>query len=376
MKILPFYTSTGMRDAERVNSHDALLCPDYKFLPFQIQRAAYQSTGLTTAVLVDCAGAETNIFSYLELETIEKTTYDFMTYNGMMLGTALTRNVYSLKVGDGMTTWYSEWFSMQNIQPQLITGYSTSTYDTFTNSGANITSAIQAAGNAYAPTNTFSIRTGEKFIVTGDLTRNAGTIFPFARLYVGGSIASNIDAFVIGKNNLELTATMSGTAEIRIITGGAINFEIDWLSLRRKAGDYVHLEFTNARDINNTDHSILYTSPVGFIQQAYLRAYENLPSHEVIEFGGDKNGEFVVEKEVRKYTRSVISYESRSMYNALTLLKLHSSVKILDEAGVEFTPSVGNVNVTIDWNTFDTGTLKLAWNEAGEVWTNSSDNIT
>ena len=63
------------------------------------------------------------------------------------------------------------------------------------------------------------------------------------------------------------------------------------------------------------------------------------------------------------------------MYNALSLLKHHDTIKILDEVGNEYTPSVGNVDVTIDWNTFDTGSLRIVFNEGGDVWTNSLDNI-
>jgi len=71
-----------------------------------------------------------------------------------------------------------------------------------------------------------------------------------------------------------------------------------------------------------------------------------------------------------------VSYVSRATYNAMRLLPLHSSIKILTETGVEYTPAVGNVNVGIDWNTFDTGSLRISWNEAGHAWTNSMDNIT
>ena len=84
---------------------------------------------------------------------------------------------------------------------------------------------------------------------------------------------------------------------------------------------------------------------------------------------------FIAEKIVRKYTRSLVAYVSRSLHSALTLLKLHSTIKILDEKGVEYTPDVGNVDVTMDWNTFDTGSLRIAWNEDGDVWTNSMDDI-
>ena len=58
MKVLPFYTSTGQRDAEKVGSQDALLCPRHKLLPFQIQREHSNSSYITSVKLVDCAGDE------------------------------------------------------------------------------------------------------------------------------------------------------------------------------------------------------------------------------------------------------------------------------------------------------------------------------
>jgi len=497
MKVLPFYTATGMRDAERVNSQDALLCPTWKFLPFQIQRDHLADTYINEAVLVDCSATETNVLPYFissdvatswatssinwdtfvssdltislaieagsqqvgaqteafllstgealavtydltlnsgvaptmmlyhtaphsaehvmsagvntvyftatgsnagytELEIInktggntnfacdiisvgrptinlaEKTTYDFITYNGEPLSTTLPYGVYYLRLTDDKTIWYSEWFSVQNIQPQLLTGYTSSTYDTFTTLGVNITSAIELAGAAHSVSNTFSIRAGEKFIFTYDLNLASGEI-PSVGLYISSVLASNSEAMSVGLNSVELTATGSGTADFRIVNVSATNFALGSVSLRRKAGSYVHLEFTNARDFNNGDDSIYYAD--GFTQQAYLRSYLNIPSHETIEVGNDKNGKFEAEKLVSKYTQSVISYESRSMYNALRLLPLHTTIKILDEVGHEHTPDVGNVQVMPDWKTFDTCSLKILWNEDGTVWTNSSDNI-
>ena len=500
MKVLPFYTSTGQRDAERVNSQDALLCPTHKCLPWQIQRSHLTSTYINEVTLIDCDGNETDVYdyfydpiaftgltnspspftlwatsgttiltaaiatsalayaytdgfalatgasviveynltlwggcmaslflgagagtvysastvmaaganfarltasgnnagdvrvlvkntadvtdfmstfpslSYEGIKTSERTTYDFITYNGAPLSTTLPYGVYYLKVSDGNTTWYSEWFNVQNIQSQILTGYVASTYDTFTDSGPNITSAIELAGAAHARSNTFSMRTGEKFIFTYDLTLNSGEL-PYVGLYISSVLASNAETISIGANIVELTATGTGTADCRIVNTDATNFVLASVSLRRKAGNYVHLEYTNARDFNNGDESILYTSTGGFTQQVYLRSYENLPTHETIEVGDDKNGSFVAEKLVSKYSRSVVAYVSRALHNALRLLPLHSTVKILNEAGVEYTPTVGNINVGMDWDTFDTGTLKIVWNETNVAWTNSSDNI-
>jgi len=377
MKVLPFYTSTAQRDAEKVNSQDALLCPTYKLLPFQIQRLASGSTGLTSALLVDCNGATTNVLSDLTLETAERTTYDFITYNGEPLANTLAYGVYYLRVADGNTTWYSEWINVQNIQPALFSGYSSDSYDTFTTSGANITSGINLAGGAAANSDGFTgAYTNEKFIFTYNLTLNSGEA-PYVLINDGVNHISASQQLSAGVNEIEITATGSDNTLVflRIQNSAASNFSLGSVSLRRKSGEYVHIEYTNSKDFNNGDESILYTSTGGFTQQAYLRAYENLPSHESIEIGEDKNGKFVAEKLIRKYTRSVVSYESRSMYNALSLLKNHDTIKILTEDGIEYTPAIGNVDVSIDWNTFDTGSLRIAWNEDGNVWTNSMDNI-
>ena len=56
MRVFTFYTSTGMRDAERVQSQDALLSPVHKFLPFQIQRDHLAGTYVTEINMYDCDG--------------------------------------------------------------------------------------------------------------------------------------------------------------------------------------------------------------------------------------------------------------------------------------------------------------------------------
>jgi len=501
-----------MRDAEKVNSQDAILCPRQSFLPFQIQRDHVADTYISAAKLVDCSSNETDILSYFlnesdliddwengphpaysfttfvddgagniltaiesssatsfcystnafslatgdsiavaydltlnsgtlpniylgnfigpdlysakqqmaaggdivlltatgnssgdvrlmveneggnntsfacefigtseyvrrsNLVIDEFTTYDFITYNGDALSTLLPYGVYYIKISDGISDWYSELFSVQDIQPQILTGYSSDTYDTFTTSGANITSAINLAGTAAAFTNIFNCYKDEIFIFTYDLTLNSGEL-PTARIAVGSTVSGTANTTLEeGLHTLELIAARSGSGQIRLFNSAASNFKLNLVSLRRKAGDFVHLEFTNSRDFNNGDESIYYVG--GFTQQAYLRAYENLPVHETVEEGDEKNGVFVAEKLVSKYTRSAVSYETRAMYNALRLLPLHSTIKILCEDGIEYTPAVGNVEIQMDWDTFDTGTLRIAWNETGQQWTNSMDNIT
>jgi len=453
MKVLPFYVSTGMRDAERINSQDALLCPVWKFLPFQIQRLHSAADFPESVTLIDCDGNQTNVLPYFvnavdliddwengpspifdyttfvddgagniltaiestvatshcytvndislatgdsllvnynltlnsgtlpnmllgdafgvkysatqqmasgnnyayltatgnssgtvkiliqneagnntsfscdfiggslfvrypTLHVNERTTYDFITYNGDPLSTTLPYGVYYLKVVDSNATYYSEWFSVENIQPQLLTSWpQTSGWGTFTYSGTSITTAI-ATGIASSDTNKFGVHMNEKFIFTYDLILNSGDR-PEILLVTPSPAknASNIVELDDGLNEAELTSIKSDPLmELRIRVSAASNFALSSVSLRRKWGDYVHLEFTNSRDFNNGDESIMYAS--GWTQQAYLRTYLNKPSHETIEVGKDKNGKFVAEKLVSRYTQSLVSYESRSMYNA------------------------------------------------------------
>lgn len=379
MKILPFYTSTGQRDAERVNSWSGLLCPDYKLLPFQIQRDALSSTGLTSAVLVDCDGAETDIFANLNQTVHEKTDYDFITYNGTPLESYISYGVYYLRASDGNTTWYSEWFNVKNIQPSLITGWDTETYSGWTVIPAGsykdigIAQAI-AAGASIAVTNSFPVKTGEVFVLTSEFNISAGSDQAVFEILSSGSAISNAVALVDGEvevNELIVTKT-DPAATLRITSSAAVTFSCDRLSLRRKAGDYVYMEFTNTNDIQGQE-SIFYAS--GFTQQVYLDTSMAPPGHEMVETGEEKNGVFQAEKMVDKLVYSLVAYESWSLFRALRILPLHDDIEIIDRTGQVYTPQQGNVRVAIDWGTFDTGSLRIDWNELGDAWTSNMDNI-
>ena len=381
MKVLPFFTSTGMRDAERVSSWCPILCPDYKLLPFQVQRPHLNSTGFSSLVLVDCDGNETDITANIETVVSEKTTYDFITYNGQALAAFIDWGTYYLRVIDETTTWFSDWFSVRNLQPNLLTDWPNETYDTWTVVAAGsyedigITQAITAS-TALARTNTFPVHTGEIIIVTTEFIVSVGSpVLEMKILDSGLDTISNIVNPTDGTTQAhEFIITSSNTAaRLQISNASATTFRLDRTSIRRKAGEFIHLEYTNIKDFNNGDESILYQD--GFTQQAYLDTRLGPPTHEPIEFGDDKHGVFQAEKIVSKYIHNFIAYESHAMFNALRLLPLHSTIKILDRTGIEYTPSVGNVTIDVDWNTFDTGSLRVLFNEVGVVWTNNADDI-
>jgi len=394
MKILQFYTSTSARDAERVNSWNGLLCPDWKMLPFQIQRPATNSTGLETAVLVDCAGATTSILADLQMDVNERTTYDFLTYNGEAFSAWMDYGVYYIEATDATRTWYSEWIDVRNIQPTVLTSWTATGFAGFTvmTTGSHEDVGIFEA-NASAPTgtalsNSFAVRTGEMFYLSTNysiLTAPVGLTFDIVSAG-GTAIANQISiatSSTVQTNTFIVRATDSAAQLKMEISTGRYSSKI--LSLRRYAGDgsYVFSRFTNSKDIQGTTtlayeltperESILYSS--GFEQQIYMETYLNNPQHEPVEIGEEKNGVFIAEKIVDKYVYNVVSYASRATFNAMRILPLHDNIQIFDEIGNRYRPDQGNVRVGVEWNTFDTHTLRIEFNEDNPVWTNNADNI-
>lgn len=392
MKVLQFYTSTGARDAERIGSPNGLLCPDWRVLPFQIQRPHTGAGSLTSALLVDCSGNTTSILSSLTIDVNQRTTYDFLTYKGQAFDEYLDYGVYYIQASDGNATWYSEWMTIQPIQNNLLTGWdSTAGWSVFTATGAGSYSGVDiaiatSASTATGWTNPFSVRKGEEFYLTSEYNETDGS--PEINFYIvaaggGATISNEIEPSdgVLQTNKMTAYATDSA-AQLRLVSAGGA-FTVERLSLRRVAGDYCYIKFDNTKDIQGQTtlnyaltpecESILYAS--GWEQEIYLDTYLNNPAHEIVEVGDEKNGVFEAEKVIDKYIYNIISYESRSVVNAMRILPLHDGIKIYDEVGNLYQPDQGNVRVGWDWGTFDTNTLRIDFNESGTVWTNNMDNI-
>jgi len=393
MKVLQFYTSTGARDAERVGSWSGLLCPDWRVLPFQIQRPATGTGSLTSALLVDCNGATTNILTDLTLEVNSgPTTYDFLTYKGEAFDTYIDYGVYYIQASDGNATWYSDWLDVRPIQPSLLTAWTATGFSEFTVStggsriGVDILTGT-TTGVASALSNTFTVHKGEQLYVTTEYDEITASPNVTLNIVSGATAIANqitpTDS-EIETGGFSIRATKTN-AQLRLYSEDE-TFSLGRLSLRRYQGDgsYCYMKFYNAKDIQGRTtlayaltperESILYAS--GWAQEIYLNARLNNPQHEIIEVGDEKNGVFEAEKIIDKYIYNIIAYESRSVVNAMRLLPLHSTIQIYDEVGNQYLPDEGNVRVAWDWSTYDTATLRIDFNEPGTVWTNNMDNIT
>ena len=92
--------------------------------------------------------------------------------------------------------------------------------------------------------------------------------------------------------------------------------------------------------------------------------------------GEELDGVFRAEQITATYLYSIVDYVSRSMFRGLQYLPMHDTITITDEVGNEYTPAVGNVDVSIDWTTFDTGTLRIEFNDGAMDWVNDQSPIT
>jgi hypothetical protein len=97
-------------------------------------------------------------------------------------------------------------------------------YDTFTTSGLEVSSAINLAGTASAGTDSFAVVTGDVFKVFTFLTLNSGEA-PSVFLYSAGNI-SNVVQLSEGVNSITLTATGTGTGTLHLTNTAAANFAI------------------------------------------------------------------------------------------------------------------------------------------------------
>jgi len=168
MTVLPFYTSTGQRDAERVWSQDALLSPIQNFLPWQIQRDHLASTYLESIVMVDCDAAETDVLDYFRDSENLVGDWD----NGSL--------------GDGFDTFDDD--STGNILTAIA------------NSAPDVQYCVMPSG--------FSLATGESIIIDYDLTLNSGALpWFYLGLGIGSDIYSDYRQVSTGANSLLLTAT-------------------------------------------------------------------------------------------------------------------------------------------------------------------------
>ena len=383
----PFYTSTARQDANRTNTAFVRICPRQRLLPFQIQ----VSTGLSASSvsLVDCDGGITSLatgyFSSIGTTIVDDssvgvkdfTSVGYMQYAGGALGTELPYGVYYLRVGDGTSFYYSEHFSVRDIDGDRLNSWTSPSYDTFISSGGVISTAINIAGGAQVLSNIGNtVAIGDKLNFQCDLTLNSGQLPSVKIVDEGDADSSATTQLVAGFNDIEITLLNSQGSDLKLLNTDASSFSVSFSRLMKNSTDYIKFEFSNTNDLIHSGTDDIMYSTGGWKQRVYLDTQLNLPKHEPIEVGEELDGVFISEQLNSTYIFQVVDYVSRSMYNGMQYLFMHDSITITDEVGNEYTPGVGNGRVGMDWGTFDTGSLRVEFNDGSMTWVNDQADIT
>ncbi len=292
----------------------------------------------------------------------------------------LPKGLYYIKLTDGTNEWFSEWFSIQDVYENLITTISETTYDTWETSGTIILSAINLGGLKVSKSSIFSCDNDEVFSVVFFITKNSGES-PNVYLFDDddNSVISNLVIATEGINEISLTSTKAlSNARMVIDNNNASNYSTSdiWVS-RKYSPRFVKLQFSDTKDLHgkrDDDQTILYQE--SFEQECWLNTILNTPEGNRVDVGEEKNGVFIPEKIITQYKYKIIDYINRSLFEGLIRLPQHDSLTIIDEVGNEYTPDTGNIEVGIDWTTFDTGTVTILFNDGSFVRTENSEDIT
>lgn len=304
------------------------------------------------------------------------TGYNYIQYNAATLQHPLVIGNYYLRMSTANgAEYFSERFRVDNLYSNLITSWTNSGYETFTASGTTITSAVNSSSSAYMWSNQFAVKKGESIRVIINLTLNSGEA-PFINIDDLGGLGdiSNNEQLSSGLNEITLTATKaSSTARVRIYNDNASDFLTSEVIVNREYSSTItKLSFTNSDDIGNILYSVSTSVAEKLSQEFYLDAVLNNPTHETALTGEEKDGEFIAEKIVTKYIRTIVCWVNRAIYNCLVRLPQHDTITITDEVGNTYTPSVGNVTVDpITWDYYDTGKLVIRFTDDNDyiTWT-------
>lgn len=94
-------------------------------------------------------------------------------------------------------------------------------YDTFTHTATSVTSAINAAGSAYAKSDVFTLNIGSKFKIVAFIVKTSGELPSVSLIDSGGTDISDAVALVEGLNSVTLISTGADVNSALKITNSA-----------------------------------------------------------------------------------------------------------------------------------------------------------
>jgi hypothetical protein len=272
---------------------------------------------------------------------------DYFVYNGATLNYALPTGQYYLKITmDTGHVYYSDWVDVDCVYCHLTSGFTNSTYDTFTISGNVISSCVDAGANAYADsTPVMEVHLGQVITVITYLTSTGATLPSFSIVSASKGVISNVAAATAGLNEITLTTTAAADdAVIRIQNSGTCNFSTTEILVHTQyACGYVTLSFSNCCNVGD----LLYEND--FYQTIWIKSdniEESFPYTEKGLENGD--GKFIptFRRQEKVYTiRTEII--PKFILDVLQRLKMHDVMTYIDQVGDAY--NVESVDVEHEW---------------------------
>ena len=260
--------------------------------------------------------------------------HDRFSYSGETLNYLLDPGDYYLKItGSYGYMYYSDWFRVECVYPNLINVITNNVYEDFHVTGTEITLAEETGTDGSAQSNYFTVRKGEEITVILNLLIST-LQHPDVYLQIPGvATKSNIAALALGLNVITLTSTYDGDVVFWISNfADALFSTSEIIVIREYSPKYLIINFFNTCDLGD----ILYHH--GFTQTIWFES-ETMEPLFVQEEEGMKNGQGQF---IRSFARQVKKYVARTMampdymVDVFNRMKLHDSIQLID--------LVGNVN--------------------------------
>lgn len=377
---LPIYDDLAKQCYE-ISKHSgngivSIFCPRYRLPSFQYDAQNDETGPISRIYLVSEEGVEMDITSYFInvylislLDTVVLSTGTYYRYLGGSLFNILPCGTYYLKILHSNTligTWdrgniyYSEWFSVMNVYPNLLTDSAVNnSYDIFTKSASSL--GIDQAQNTtgttkYALSNLFPITKGKKqtIYLYANLILSSGQ-GPSILIQDDQGIISNSGTLINGPNVIALTIIPYGTTAKYIISN-TLNCAwqlLDMSLLLPYSHDYLKINFFNTCNLGDINYQ------ANFTQSLWIKTEPIEPSYPEEE-EGQKNGD---NRFVRTFARQIKQYLARTnkmpgyMVDVFNRMKLHDNIELIDLVGDVH--DVHNLSVDHEWLFDDKYTAKF-----------------
>lgn len=302
------------------------------------------------------------------------TSVDYYQHNETTLADILPLGKYYLKISDGSSLYYSEWFEVVNIYSNICNSFSNSglyPMDTLTTSGNSIVDAINNVGEGRAYTTSFAVSLGEVIKVKFDL-RNIGGVLPSCSGYetgTGTDVVTGDGACVAGLNEFSLTATKSTNISIGLHLAAPGEFSTGEVKVYRSwSSEYCKLTFTNSLDLGD----ILYQH--SFTQVVYLCCKLLHLEPKQILIVDERYGVQIVESVITLPQYEIVDMVTPLLAKVLKHLPGHSTISVIDDLGITYSPD--NIELTTEQIDYSAFKISLKFTDNEIINTLNQSNIT